>query len=81
MSRTHSPMAHADIRIIVIGVGVAMFLGALDQTIVATALPTIGRDLGDFDALPWVVTPTAHRHGGDAALRQAQRHPRPPRRR
>ena len=33
-----------------------MFLGALDQTIVATALPTIGRDLRDFDNLPWVVT-------------------------
>jgi EmrB/QacA subfamily drug resistance transporter len=34
----------------------AMFLGALDQTIVAPALPTIGRELGDVDALPWVVT-------------------------
>ncbi len=33
-----------------------MFLGALDQTIVAPALPTIGRELGDVDALPWVVT-------------------------
>ena len=34
----------------------AMFLGALDQTIVATALPTIGRALQDVDDLPWVVT-------------------------
>ena len=34
----------------------AMLLAALDQTIVATALPTIGRDLGDIDHLPWVVT-------------------------
>ena len=34
----------------------AMFLAALDQTIVATALPTIGRDLGDLEHLPWVVT-------------------------
>ena len=33
-----------------------MFLAALDQTIVATALPTIGRDLGDLEHLPWVVT-------------------------
>jgi EmrB/QacA subfamily drug resistance transporter len=35
---------------------VAMFLAALDQTIVATAMPTIGRLLGDFENLPWVVT-------------------------
>ena len=32
-------LSHADIRTIVIGVGVAMFLGALDQTIIAAALP------------------------------------------
>ena len=35
---------------------VAMFLAALDQTIVATAMPTIGRALGDFENLPWIVT-------------------------
>ena len=34
----------------------AMFLGALDQTIVATALPTIGRHFGDLGDLAWVVT-------------------------
>jgi MFS family permease len=34
----------------------AMFLGALDQTIVATALPTIGRELGNVQSLSWVVT-------------------------
>ena len=34
----------------------AMFLGALDQTIVATALPTIGRHFGNLDDLSWVVT-------------------------
>ncbi|MCP4307839.1 MAG: MFS transporter, partial [bacterium] len=39
-----------------IGVVLAMFLGALDQTIVATALPTIGRELGQFQVLSWVVT-------------------------
>ena len=34
-----------------------MFRGALDQTIlVATALATIGRDLGDVGNLSWVVT-------------------------
>ncbi|RKN12082.1 MDR family MFS transporter [Streptomyces radicis] len=33
-----------------------MFLAALDQTIVATALPTIVSDLGGLDHLSWVVT-------------------------
>ena len=32
-----------------------MFLSALNQTIVATALPTIGRDFGDFENLSWVI--------------------------
>jgi EmrB/QacA subfamily drug resistance transporter len=47
---------HAAIRTIMLGIMLAMFLGALDQTIVATALPTIGRDLRDVEHLPWVVT-------------------------
>ena len=47
---------HAAIKTIVLGVLLAMLLAALDQTIVATALPTIGRDLGDLEHLPWVVT-------------------------
>jgi EmrB/QacA subfamily drug resistance transporter len=34
----------------------AMFLSALEQTIVAPALPTIGRSLGDVDNLSWVIT-------------------------
>jgi MFS transporter len=33
-----------------------MFLAALDQTIVATALPTIVGDLGGLEHLSWVVT-------------------------
>ena len=33
-----------------------MLLAALDQTIVATALPTIGRELHDLEHLSWVVT-------------------------
>lgn len=33
-----------------------MLLASLDQTIVATALPTIVRDLGGLDQLSWVVT-------------------------
>jgi MFS family permease len=33
-----------------------MFLAALDQTIVATALPTIVGELGGLNHLSWVVT-------------------------
>jgi EmrB/QacA subfamily drug resistance transporter len=46
----------ASVRRIVIGVMLAMLLAAIDQTIVATALPTIGGDLSDLEHLPWVVT-------------------------
>ena len=38
------------------GLLLAMLLASLDQTIVATALPTIVRDLGSTDQLSWVVT-------------------------
>jgi EmrB/QacA subfamily drug resistance transporter len=50
------PIDHAAVRTIVLGIMLAMLLGALDQTIVATALPTIGRDLGNVEDLSWVVT-------------------------
>ena len=45
----------ADVRKIFYGLMLAMFLSALNQTIVATALPTIGRDFGDFENLSWVI--------------------------
>ncbi|OYW57528.1 MAG: MFS transporter [Rhizobiales bacterium 17-65-6] len=48
--------SHKDILSIIFGLMLAMFLAALDQTIVATALPTIGFDLGDVVNLSWVVT-------------------------
>src|SRR5437868_12965117 len=38
------------------GLLLAMLLGSLDQTIVATALPTIVGDLGGLNHLSWVVT-------------------------
>ncbi len=48
--------SHPEIRAIVLGITLAMFLGALDQTIVATALPTIGRHFDNLGDLSWVVT-------------------------
>ncbi len=49
-------LTHLQIRSIIIGLMTAMFLAALDQTIVATALPSIGLALGDAGNLPWIVT-------------------------
>ncbi|MGF9758199.1 MDR family MFS transporter [Microvirga sp. 0TCS3.31] len=49
-------LSQAEIRTIIMGVMLAMFLAALDQTIIATALPTIGRELGDLEHLSWIVT-------------------------
>src|SRR3954467_1106761 len=51
----HAPLSGADVRRIFYGLMLAMFLSALNQTIVATALPTIGRDFGDFENLSWVI--------------------------
>ena len=50
------PLDHATIRAIVAGIMLAMFLSALEQTIVAPALPAIGKSLGDIDNLSWIIT-------------------------
>ena len=50
------PLTHPEVRAIVLGIMLAMFLGALDQTIVATALPTIGRHFSNLGDLAWVVS-------------------------
>jgi MFS family permease len=47
---------HAAARRIIIGVLLTMLLAALDQVMVATALPTIAASLGDVENLSWVVT-------------------------
>src|SRR5882757_6099620 len=49
-------MTPREVRRILLGVLLTMFLAALDQTIVAPALPTIARDLHQFDSVSWVVT-------------------------
>ena len=51
-----TPLTDGQIRSIVVGLMAAMLLAALDQTIVATAMPTIGLELGDAANLPWIVT-------------------------
>ena len=47
---------HRQILIILSGLMTGLFLAALDQTIVATALPTIVGELGGLDYYAWVVT-------------------------
>jgi multidrug resistance protein len=44
------------IRRIIAGIMLAMFLSALEQTIVAPALPAIGKSLAALDDVSWVVT-------------------------
>jgi MFS family permease len=50
------PLTHAETRLVIWGMLVPVFMSSLDQTILASALPTIGRDLGDMHSLPWLVT-------------------------
>src|SRR5438045_5927200 len=50
------PLTHRQTRLIVWGVLLPLFMGSLDNTILASALPTIGRDFGDAHNLPWLIT-------------------------
>ena len=43
-------------RLVLFSIGLLLLLASLDQSIVATALPTIVSDLGGIDHLSWVVT-------------------------
>jgi EmrB/QacA subfamily drug resistance transporter len=49
-------LSHAETRLVIWGMLLPVFMSSLDQTILASALPTIGRDLGDVHSLPWLVT-------------------------
>ena len=51
-----SPLSQRQLRIVFGGLMLGLLLAALDQTIVATALPTIVGDLGGLNHLSWVVT-------------------------
>jgi EmrB/QacA subfamily drug resistance transporter len=49
-------LSQRELRVVFGGLMLGMLLAALDQTIVATALPTIVGDLGGLNHLSWVVT-------------------------
>ncbi len=51
-----APLTHQEKRLIVISMMLPVFLGSIDQSILASALPTIGRNLGDVHNLPWLIT-------------------------
>src|SRR5258708_19460971 len=51
-----APLTLGEVRTILMSLMLTMFLAALDQTIVATALPTIGRQFQDVSHLSWVIT-------------------------
>lgn len=51
-----TPVSDRDRTVIYLAVLMALFLAALDQTIVATALPRMVEDLGGIDRYAWVAT-------------------------
>lgn len=51
-----NPLTHRQILVVFSALMLGMLLAALDQTIVATALPTIVGDLGGLNHLSWIVT-------------------------
>ena len=55
-AETAKPLTHKDARLIVFGVLMPTFLGSLDTTAVAGALPSIGREIGEVHNLPWLIT-------------------------
>ncbi|MGH9103342.1 MAG: MDR family MFS transporter [Acidimicrobiales bacterium] len=56
MASEQAPIGHRRVLVIFAGLILAILLSALDQTVVATALPTIAGDLHGLDQLSWVIT-------------------------
>lgn len=50
------PLTHRDALWIVAAVLPTVFMSSIDQTMVAGALPTIGREFGETDNLPWIAS-------------------------
>lgn len=55
-TNTTYALSHAEVRSVIIGVMLAILLGALDQTIVSVSLPKMSTDLMGVDLLAWVVS-------------------------
>ena len=55
-ARPDGPLTHRQIITILVGLMMGMFLAALDQTIVATAIRTIADDLKGLDEQAWATT-------------------------
>lgn len=53
---SHNTLTHRETLVVVLGVLLPVFMGSLDNTILASALPTIGREYNDVHNLPWLVT-------------------------
>lgn len=49
-------LTHRQVMTVLGGLLLALFLAALDATMVSTALPTMAGELGGLDELPWVLT-------------------------
>jgi EmrB/QacA subfamily drug resistance transporter len=49
-------LSHREILRILSGILLGMFLAALDQTTIATALPTVAAELGGIEHLSWVIS-------------------------
>src|SRR6266487_4337564 len=56
MAEPMPTLAPARIRLIFSGLALALFLAALDQSVVATALPTIVTEFGGIEHIAWIVT-------------------------
>ncbi|MFC0554332.1 MDR family MFS transporter [Planotetraspora thailandica] len=54
----HAPKALSPraVLVLLVPLSLVLFISNLDQTIVAAALPSIGRDLGDLADMPWIAT-------------------------
>src|SRR5437870_4615607 len=55
-SRETRTLTHRETMLVVLGVLLPVFMGSLDNTILASALPTIGREFDDVHNLPWLIT-------------------------
>src|SRR6187549_844371 len=53
---TQKSLTHRETMLVVLDVLLPVFMGSLDTTILASALPTIGLEFGDVHNLPWLVT-------------------------